>query len=62
MKVKILTIMALLGISASAYAYHTHWWTKINEFEGDNGKLYCQWECNGGPFATTSGWRYCGRP
>ena len=62
MKIKIIIGSFLLALGASAYAYHSHSWQLVNEFEGQHGKKVCNWECYGGHFTTTSGYGYCGRP
>ena len=62
---KYFAITALLAISATAVAYHSHYYTKISEAKDSMGNTVCTWQCGYGSerhFETTSGIAYCPNP
>jgi len=62
---KYLAIGVLLAISATATAYHSHYYTKISEAEDQMGRKVCTWGCGYGSdkhYTTTTGIAFCPNP
>ena len=56
----------LMVFYLSAFADHIHNWTLQSEFEDDNGRVVCEWECaedyDNPHWRKTSGEGGCSRP
>ena len=58
---KLLAIALLLTTAFGAYA-HSHYYSKVSEYAGENGQVVCQWKCgygNAAHYRTTSGYGSC---
>ena len=63
MKKARVALAAVFLAAAGMVSAHAHYWIKVSEIEGVNGKVVCQWECSivatNPHYSTTSGYGMC---